>query len=425
MIHVLSMLLLLAGEVPHPPDAADVSAAEPSGAGRFVIHVITMGPGDPLFARFGHIGLVVEDRRRGTRTVFNYGTFNFADPDLQFEYVKGYLTYWLSVAPFGSTVRLYRARNRSVVVRTLNLTPEQAAEVAHRLAVNARPENREYDYRHYMDNCCTRVRDIIDEVTGGAVSAGKKDEPTGRTFRTWTRRAVRGMPVTGTVIMYILGPAIDRPITRWEEYFLPAPFSEDLDEIELGPGGQPLVENKVVLYERRGPPPGEKVVGIELAAVLVLAGLLGIGLLLPLLLGPRPVSRRLLGLGLFLWGLLVGFGGVVLLLFWTWTEHTDTHCNENLLVTPFLHLWLLGPGFVLLCKARLKQKTVKAIRWYLIGACGLILVDVLLKIGPFYQDNWSFILVTAAINALALAALIRSKPVALSPSAGTPRPAGR
>ncbi len=376
--------------------------------GRYKIQVLTMGKGEDLFARFGHIALTVDDKVSKTGKVYNFGTFSFNDPELQIKYARGFLIYWVSVTSYRSIIDRYRYFDREVTVRTLNLTPKQAQEVAHRLDINALPENREYEYRHYIDNCCTRIRDIIDDAVGGAIKKKHDREPTGRTYRDWTLDALEGLPVSQAIIVYSLGSAIDKPITRWDEQFLPSVLATDLDEIRIGPDNHPLVTRKRVVVKRQGPAVESIAPTYEIAIPAVLLGLLALGFLLPIALGKRRIAARLTGLGLLVWGLTAGLGGLMLLLYWTATTHFDTHYNENLLVNPFLHLWLLGPAFKLIFKARLGERTSRLLRWYLIASMGLILFDVIMKIGPFIQGNWGVIAFATACNLLALSALVRT-----------------
>jgi hypothetical protein len=379
-----------------------------SDRGRFRIHVLTMGQGEELFTRFGHIAIMVEDRVNRTKKVYNFGTFDFSDPDLRVRYVRGFLNYWLSVGTFSETVRRYEEYDRELTEHTLNLTADQAAEVAQRLEVNARPENRTYAYRHYLDNCCTRIRDLIDDVTDGALSKGRNRTPTGRTYRYWTRKALTGMPVMSALILFSLGTAVDRPITRWDEEFLPVVVAEDLAVAKFGPDNRPLVSKRRIVVTRKGGPCGVSVSSVDLAVSFAFFGILALGLALPIALGQRPASARFLGFGLVVWGLIAGLGGLALILYWTATTHFDTHCNENLLIMPVAHLWLLGPGFKLMLTARIKDRTSRFLWWYLVGALGLILIDLLLKIGPFIQSNYGFMAFAAACGILTLAALKRT-----------------
>ena len=385
--------------------------AEEEGLGddRYVVHVLTMGPGDDLFSRFGHIALLVDDHEQQSRKVYNFGTFDFDDPELKVKYTRGFLNYWLSVGTFASTIRRYRFFDRELVRRTLNLSGRQAREVAERLEVNARPENRTYMYRHYLDNCCTRIRDILDDATGKALSKGRRDKYTGNTFRDWTRKLLDGLPVVRTAILFSLGPAVDRPITRYEEQFLPLVVAEDLDATFIGAAGESLVARKKTIVERRGPQVGKDVPTVDIVIGVLLFGLLGLGLLVPLIFAGTKITDRFLGLGLFVWGLLGGLGGILLVLYWTITTHYDTHYNENLLLMLPTHLWLIGPGLKLMVVGRVASPTTKALFWYLIFSLALIALDVLLKLGPFIQGNWEFIGFAAACTLASLGAVWRRR----------------
>lgn len=388
--------------------AAAVPAPGPDAEteGRWRIGVLTVGPGEALFTRFGHIGLVVAERQRQRSLLFNYGTFDFDDPDLRWQYLRGNLIYWLSVAPLPAVVRAYRRGDRRVVVRWLALDREQAAAVVALLRENAKPQNRRYAYRHYLDNCSTRVRDLLDGVLDGVLRRHARPLATGRTYRWWTRRALAGLWSTAGAIDYLLAGVVDRPLRRWQEYFLPAPLSRDLELLRAPSAARPLVAERVVVAARRGPPVGGRVPLAEWLPLALAGGLLLLGLGLPLLIGPRAAGRRLLGLGLLVWGLAAGAGGLLLALMWALTEHVDTHANENLLVTPPVLLWLVVPGVRLLLLGRLGR----CARWVgatLVLGLALIAVDVGLKLGPAIQDNWFFIGLAAACDAAALGGLWR------------------
>ena len=54
----------------------------------------------------------------------------------------------------------------------LDLLPEQARKIEARLWSDIKEENRYYIYHHFDDNCTTRLRDMIDEATGGKLREG-------------------------------------------------------------------------------------------------------------------------------------------------------------------------------------------------------------------------------------------------------------
>ena len=385
--------------------AEETPQAAPDG--RYVVQLLNVDAGGELFMRFGHIAVIVEDRQYRTKEVYNFGTFDFTDPNLQFRYARGFLNYWLSVMPLPPMVNFYRAMGRGVTVRTLNLTPTQAEEVARRLEINARPENATYAYRHYIDNCCTRIRDLLDDVLDGAISEAYRKGPTGRTYRYWTYQCLLGMPVMRTIILLILSGEIDKPIDRWDEEFLPAVFAEDLDNLKVGPEQKPIVLRKERLFDSRGPNPGEYTPPSEILTFVTLFAVLFIAFALPIALPKQRWTARLAGLGLTVWGVAGGVGGLLLVFLWTVTTHFDTHKNENLLTFLVLHLWLIGPGLKLIFLGRMQEKTARRIEKYLIFSLALIALDLLLKIGPFIQSNFEYITFAAACNGGALAAIRR------------------
>ena len=125
------------------------------------ISLLTFGPGDHPFSKFGHQALLVEDHERGTRLVYNYGTFSFTSVWLVPKFLLGKYRYWLSVQPLERTIDAYAAENRSMVVQRLRLTAQQKRNVADFLSWNARDENKYYVFDYYRDNCATRLRDLI------------------------------------------------------------------------------------------------------------------------------------------------------------------------------------------------------------------------------------------------------------------------
>jgi len=87
-----AILALLAG-----PAAAE--PAEPD----LRIFVLTMGPGDHPFFKFGHNAIVVQERGRPA-VAYNWGTFDFDSPTLIADFLRGRLTYWLSTMDGARTV---------------------------------------------------------------------------------------------------------------------------------------------------------------------------------------------------------------------------------------------------------------------------------------------------------------------------------
>ncbi len=387
---------------------ADAAAAKEE-SDRYQISVITVGPGQELFSRFGHIGLLVEDKTEKTEKVYNFGMYNFNNPALRFKYLKGFLIYWVSAREFQSMIRVYRNEDREVEQRVLHLAPDAAAWLTEKLAFYARPENRYYQYRHFLNNCCTRIRDLVDEASEGAIAAMSKGKMNSRTYRDLTRMSLAGT-ITGAIgVDFILGPAGDKPIDRWAEEFLPIILAEDLDKA-VSSDGMPLVSRMIVLHERKGPPLNRVTEKWDIPVLATLLVLIALGLAAPILLGrslPR-IGARLAGIGLLTWAIIGGVGGAILAFLWTATTHYDFHRNENLLCFLPTHLFLVVPALWLIVRGRISGTAGRLLAHYLALSAGIIVAGLLLKLRANPQNNYGFMLFCFGMNVACLAALLRT-----------------
>src|SRR4051812_21676547 len=130
------------------------------------IYMVTFGPGDHPFFKFGHDALWVQPKD-GPGRIFNFGTFSFDQPNLIPKFLRGRLMYWLSVSPVESSFYSYEATDRTIEAQELDLSAAEKQSLFERLLDNARPEKRESLYDYFWDNCSTRVRDAIDVTIGG------------------------------------------------------------------------------------------------------------------------------------------------------------------------------------------------------------------------------------------------------------------
>jgi hypothetical protein len=326
-----------AAEVTNPPASHAPAAAVPPPAGAEsaapTIGVVTFGPGDAAFAKFGHDAILVVDPSQPPsrrQLVFNYGTFSFSSPWLAVDFLEGQLNYWLSVSSLDRTLAAYKATNRSVYVQLLALPPDTARAVAAFLHENAKPENASYRYDYYRDNCATRVRDVIDRFVGHRLAA-ISHAPTPLTYREHTERLTVGDPILYFALDLAMGPLIDRPLTEWDAMFLPEQVEAKVAQLTTEQG-DPLVKRRVVLFEAKRDPELSQAPGFRWGWLSI--GI-GIGALLYVLsrvpgTGARGAQSVLLGL----FGTLTGVLGTLLLILWLFTDHQVTYWNQNVLLCP-------------------------------------------------------------------------------------------
>ncbi|MGG6231403.1 DUF4105 domain-containing protein [Tenacibaculum sp. SDUM215027] len=130
------------------------------------ISIITSGPGEELYEKFGHTAIRVKDPVLQLDLLYNYGIFDFDDPNFYVNFTKGFMKYKLARYPFHLSLKSAQQDERWVKEQILNLTQQQKNEFFQFLETNVLPKNASYFYDPYFDNCATRPRDIIQKITG-------------------------------------------------------------------------------------------------------------------------------------------------------------------------------------------------------------------------------------------------------------------
>jgi hypothetical protein len=324
-------------------------AEPPEPGSRLVVSVVTFGPGDHPFFKFGHDAIWIRPDS-GEGMIFNFGTFAFDTPDLIPKFLRGRLTYWLSVSPATQALWSYQAANRSIDVQELDLTPAQKQRLFDRLRDNAQPDRREYLYDYFWDNCSTRVRDAIDAVVGGKLRVAGS-APGHLTLRAQAQRMTADLPWEFVVLSFALGRTTDGPIDRWKETFLPIELRDLLRAVKVERDGLmvPLVKSERALFQADRPPLPDRPPDWTLYYLLVGLGTGGLLAGLGALGRRRVLARAAVGLASAALGLVMGLLGLILLLVWIATNHKAAHANANILqAAPWaLALLPLGVGTAL------------------------------------------------------------------------------
>jgi hypothetical protein len=125
------------------------------------ISLLTCTPGEELYSTFGHSAIRVIDSSSIQDIVFNYGTFNFDEPDFYTKFIRGKLLYYVSADLFSNFKEEYVLSNRGITEQILNLDATEKIAIENFLRENIKEENKFYKYDFLFDNCTTRLRDII------------------------------------------------------------------------------------------------------------------------------------------------------------------------------------------------------------------------------------------------------------------------
>jgi hypothetical protein len=298
------------------------------------ISILTIGPGEALYDRFGHSAFRVNDPTQNLDWAFNYGTYDFNAPNFYGKFVQGQMMYALSVSYFDAFFTQYKRQNRSVQEQTLNLSQEQKNQLFAYLQWNAQVGNRSYRYDFFYDNCATRIRDVLVKNLGGALDYGQAFKPEPMTFRQLIQNQV---PYNnwGSVGMDIaIGAVVDVPATPWQFQFLPkyvAQAHAEASVIGLN-ARESLIKSDEVLFQPATTEP-------QKSSLMRLLMFLGSPLMIFSVLGLLLVLRswwdhqrqqRCIHTDRAIW-LLTGVIGIFLVLLWFATDHLATKMNYNLL----------------------------------------------------------------------------------------------
>ena len=354
------------------------------------ISIITADPGqEALFTVFGHSAIRVVDPTNQIDYAFNYGVFDFDQPNFYLNFAKGYLNYMLAQQQAERFVYQYVYYNRSVHEQFLDLSLTQKQAMYDFLMNNAQPENRYYLYDYFYDNCATRVRDVFETVLGEGLQFDPEYLTARDSFRSLVDSLTKEQPWGDFGIDLCLGLPMDKKISSYEYMFLPEYIRQAFSKAtikDVDSSTKPVVQKSRVIYQST---PSEDTTPF-LTPKLVFWTLFLIVLILTYT-GYRN-QREFKGFDV-IWFSLLGFLGVFLFALWFATDHGAAAWNLNLLWAIPLHL----PAAFLLLN---KQKP-NILRFYFLGAMALMVM--LLVTWPWNPQGYN-----AAFFPIALISLVRS-----------------
>ena len=319
----------------NPPLAASASVASNEPGSNLTVYLLTFGWGDEVWERFGHNAIWIKDRARGTDTTYNWGMFSFEEPHFLRRFLTGDTRYWMEAFDLDSMLAEYKRRKRSILAQELNLTPAQRLKLQQFVQWNEQPQNKFYRYDYYRDNCSTRLRDALDHAVGGELQTSTVTRMTSGTYRFHTLRLLgENLPLyTGANLA--LGHPADKPLSQWEEMFLPVRMANDLRTVRLtdSTGTQiPFVRSEMALFTAGRPP--EPSAPPNYLPWFVAAGILVAGAMIALVRSAEGGNRLTLFVATAvatLWSLIAGAAGTALVIVWLFTKHYFMSRNENLL----------------------------------------------------------------------------------------------
>ena len=289
------------------------------------ISLLTATPGEELYSTFGHSALRLTDSVRNLDIVFNYGTFNFEEPNFYLKFVRGKLPFYLSPDKFDDFMVEYQEENRGVTEQVLNLNCYEKERIYALLNENMMGPNRKYKYDFTFDNCTTRLRDLIEKASDSTVHFGNVIQKA-MTFRDliyeYLNKNDKQWSKLGIDIL--LGSRMDVAATPYQVMFLPEYLMKTLDSSTIH--SQPLVSDKRVILKMDHSKNEKNNLAHPFFLFVCLFVIIAF-----LSFSKNSFIQKLLasldGILFFITGLL----GILLIFMWTGTDHVMCRDNYNLL----------------------------------------------------------------------------------------------
>ena len=182
--------------------------------------VVTIGPYESeLYSAFGHSGIRYVDKKNNIDHFYNYGIFDFNQPNFYLNFLNGKLLYMVAKYDYRTAEKNYINEDRYIKEQVLDLNESEKILLYNILEQNIRPENRTYLYNYVYDNCATKIRDVLHNVYGESLSF--TSEPEKKSFRQLMDLYLEKNKWGDLGIDICLGPEIDYDVSFDEEMFLP------------------------------------------------------------------------------------------------------------------------------------------------------------------------------------------------------------
>lgn len=307
------------------------------------ISLITCSPGNELYSIFGHTAIRIVDSTNGNDYFFNYGTFDFNDPNFYSKFVRGKLDYFLNIDDGKDFFRTYAEEGRKITEQVLFATEEQKQNILNTLLINLEGSNRFYKYDFLFDNCTTRARDVL--IKNGIIKNNFLLVKPNTTFRNMLYQYLDagGMCWSKFGIDVLLGSKIDVAVTREQSSFLPDYLSYVLDSVNK----EKKIIEKVNFYNE---------VKVEANSFINYVPLIIFSFITILVAFCFSSSKKIAINTLLSYSRLIlfftGLIGILLLFMWFGTNHKSCGNNYNL-------LWALPTNFIALFFTNKKFKWMK------------------------------------------------------------------
>lgn len=297
------------------------------------ISVVTAGPGTELYEAFGHSAIRIKDPMLQLDLIYNFGMFDFNQPNFYSNFVKGKLLYSLGRYPFEYFLISYQQDKRWVKQQVLNLTQNEKQAFFNYLENNALPQNSDYLYDPYFDNCATKLRDITASILKNKLDFKDKHLPKNQSFRQLMNQEIPWNSWGSFGINVALGSKLDQKTTLEGTMYLPKYVYHIFKNSKITLDGKfdNLVKKEEILLEFEDLSP--KISVFSPFLIFLLFSVIGIYITI----SDIKEDKRTKWLDVTIFAF-TGIIGILIMFLWFFTNHSTTPNNFNI-------LWAFAPNF--------------------------------------------------------------------------------
>ncbi len=299
------------------------------------ISIVTSGPGDVLYEKFGHTAIRVKDPVLKLDLIYNYGIFDFDGPNFYLKFIKGFMNYKLARYKFYRSLKSASRDERWVKEQVLNLTKEERNTFFYFLENNAKPENAGYFYDPYFNNCATKPRDILKSILRDKLTFADDSITKQQSLRQLMNKEIHTNTWGSLGINIALGSKLDKVTTAEDAMYLPDYVFSVIQNssIKRNTGTVALVKKTETLLDFDE----KEIKGDLFSPLLALSIFLLIGVFITYIDWKNNKRSKWFDFLLFL---ITGIFGTLIVFLWFFTNHSTAPNNFNF-------LWAFAPNLII------------------------------------------------------------------------------
>ena len=312
------------------------------------ISVITISPSQKeLYSAFGHSGIRIKDDSLGVDYFYNYGVFDFDQPNFYMNFLKGKLLYMISKYNYSSVEGYYIKNNQSMKEQILNLKLNQKEKIFQFLESNILDHNKYYYYNYIYNNCATKIRDLFEQVLPGYVKYEYELIPTDLSFRDLMDIYLIHQKWGDLGIDICLGTEIDKLSNGYSSMYLPDYLYINLKRARITNNKSFVIEENEIFKSKE-----ELISSFWSSPISIFFLILIISIIISFRERKYNLWYKMFDFFLFL---TTGSIGILLVYLWLSTDHLSSY-NYNI-------IWALPFNFII-SLLFINNKILKKIKYY-------------------------------------------------------------